>query len=380
VFSPFVVNIVTTNPGGADHWEIMIAGDPLELDSTWVNYGGVAPGYGDCGGIIDNALVFSFPTAYGNNTTNECDDRCVNEICSTAAQEVGHVWRKMDHVRLASDPMTYFNYSYRRYFQNMEAQCGSDCGADGKAPSGQTCYGTGNESHTCWCTGETQNSYNIVKGLFGLGPGTPPITKITEPQLGDSVQQGFIVSTEISDDSGSIPRVEFKVDGTLVTTLTTEPFVFNAPLGLEEGGHHVEVIAYDPHGVAGTASVDVIIGPPCKSEDDCSRQSDVCVGGRCVPGPSVDGGLGTTCTDSTMCSSRACASDGTDSYCVEACRVGDCPDGFGCLDTGAGDGTGVCWPGYDDSGGCGCQTSRGGPAGMVFALLVMVLTCRRRRR
>jgi len=375
-----MIDVVDSAPSG-NHFEIMIAGSPTDLvptsvDPKWQYYGGVAPGYGNCSGYIDNALVFAFAKMYGNNQTTTCDESCVNEICATASQEIGHVWRRMDHSRIAADPMTYFGYAGRRYFQDMAGECGSDCGSNGIAPSGETCTGTGMQTHTCWC-GATQNSHSIIKGLFGLGPGTPPLAKITAPKYNESVQQQFAVTTEISDDSNIIARVEFKVDGVLVTTLTRGPFVFSAPDGLAEGAHHVDVIAYDGHGTPGSSAVDVIIGPPCGGEDDC-MESYVCVGGRCVAGPMVAGGLGTSCADSTTCLSNRCASDGTSSYCVELCMKGDCPSGFGCLDTG--EELGVCWPGYDDSGGCGCQTSRGGPAGMILALLVMVVTCRRRRR
>ena len=382
VFSPFQVNIVTTNPGSQNHFEIMIAGAATDLNSTWTNYGGVAPGNNECDGYLHNALVFAFAKAYGNNSSNTCDDSCVNEICATAAQEIGHVWKRMDHVRTASDPMTYFGFTSRRYFQNTDAVCGSDCvNGTWNGPFGAvSCTGIGNQSHPCWCGGDTQNSHETIKSLFGLGPGTPPITKITSPKLGESVEAGFPVYTEITDDSGSILRVEFKVDGQTVTQLAQGPFVFNAPSTLAEGTHRVEIVAYDPHGTPGTATVDVVVGPPCDGEDDCAEEN-VCVGGRCVAGPSVTGGLGTACSSSTDCVSGQCASDGTSSVCVELCLVGQCPEDFGCLDTGSGDGTGVCWPGYDDgSGGCGCQTSRGGPAGMFLALLVMVLSCRRRRR
>jgi hypothetical protein len=158
------------------------------------------------------------------------------------------------------------------------------------------------------------------------------------------------------------------------------PFVFNAPATLANGPHKVEITAYDPHQTPGKATVDVIVGPPCKGSDDCSNATDVCVGGRCVPGSGVNGGLGTSCGMATDCLSGQCASDGTNSYCVEQCNVGDCPSDFGCLDVG--NGTSVCWPGYDDGsgGGCGCQSNRGGPLGMLLALALMVVTCRRRRR
>jgi len=378
VMSPFDVNIVTSNPGSANHWEIMIAGRGPDINSNpvWQNYGGVAPGDGPCDTYLDNALVFAFAKAYGTTATT-CDDDCVNEICATAAQEIGHVWKRMDHVRLAADPMTYFGFADRRYYQNVPAQCGSDC-QGGKAGA-LNCYGVDQNSHDCYCTpgNGMQNSYTTIGSLFGFGPGTPPTADITSPKLNDSVPQGFPVLADIADDSGRISRVELKIDGTVVLTLTDPPFDLAAPNGLANGPHHVEVIAYDYHQTPGSDSVDVIIGPPCENESDCPFETDVCVGGRCVAGPGVDGGLGTTCADSTQCKSSQCASDGTTSYCVEACEPGQCPDGFGCLDTG-GD-NGVCWPGIDEGGGCGCQSSRGGPAGMLLALFVMVVTCRRRR-
>lgn len=377
-FSPFMISVVETSPGGANHFEIMIAGRGTDLYSGWTNVGGIAPG--SCTtSAVNNALVFAFAKSYGDNTANTCDASCVNDVCSTAAQEIGHVWKSMDHVRLASDPMTYFGFADRRYFQNTDAQCGSDC-VDGQGPNGETCSGTNNQSHACICKGvQTQNSYAVVKDLFGLGPGSPPTVKITSPKLGDSVMPGFPIVTDPQDDSGKITKVELKVDGVLVSMLEKGPFVFNAPDTLMNGTHRVEVIAYDPHQTPGSGKVDVIIGPPCKGEDDCSTATDVCVGGRCVPGSGVNGGLGSTCSMSTDCLSNQCASDGTASYCVEQCMVGQCPSDYGCLDVG--DGTSVCWPGYDDgSGGCGCQSTRGGPMGLILALLVMVGTCRRRRR
>lgn len=380
VMSPFQINIVTQNPGSANHFEIMIAGASTDLGgSAWASYGGVAPGNGECGGYVNNGLVFAFAKAYGVGTT--CDDSCVNEICATASQEIGHVWSAMDHVRLASDPMTYFGFAGRRYFQNMDAQCGSDC-VNGVAPSGETCSGASNQSHTCTCGSQTQNSYQIIRGMFGAGQGTPPDASITSPTLGENVDQEFNIVAEVADDSMIISRVDFKVDGQVIQSLNRGPFVVNAPAGLADGTHRVEVIAYDGHQTPGSAMVDVVIGPPCEGNDDCSRTGDVCLGGRCVVGPSVNGGLGTSCTNSDMCASLSCASDGTDSFCVEQCMVGQCPDDFGCLEfEGGAEGTGVCWPGYDDgSGGCGCQSTRGGPAGMLLAFLVMVLTCRRRRR
>jgi uncharacterized protein (TIGR03382 family) len=376
VMSPFNINVTTTNPGSANHWEIMIAGSPTDLGMS-SGIGGVAPG-GCTSTYHNNALVFAFAKVYGSG--GQCGERCVNELCATAAQEIGHVWKSMDHVRVAADPMTYFGYSDRRYFQDTAAQCGSDC-VNGVSPFGQTCTGTNNQSHACGCTGlQTQNSVAIIRDLFGIGAGIPPEVTITSPKFGENVAPGFAVRANATDDSGTITRVELKVNGQFVASFDSPPFVFNAPSTLADGTHKVEVIAYDPHDHAGKASVDVIIGPPCSKPADCANATDTCVGGRCVPGSGVPGGLGSACTDGTECLSGQCAGDGTNSYCVEPCLIGQCPSDYGCLETGGAPGEGVCWPGYDDgSGGCGCQT--GGAGGAVpFGLAFAALALRRRRR
>jgi hypothetical protein len=86
------------------------------------------------------------------------------------------------------------------------------------------------------------------------------------------------------------------------------------------------------------------------------------------------------CTLNTECASGQCGSDGTSMYCVEQCMVGDCPDDFGCT-VPEGEMTGVCWPGFDDGsgGGCGCESNRGGPFGMLVLLGWLSLACRPRR-
>ena len=101
--------------------------------------------------------------------------------------------------------------------------------------------------------------------------------------------------------------------------LISQPYAFSAPADLQPGSHHVEVTAYDAHNTPGKTSIDVTIGPPCEKPADCPLETDTCIGGRCVPGPGVQGGLGQPCTDGTMCAEGQCASDGTNMYCVSMC-------------------------------------------------------------
>jgi uncharacterized protein (TIGR03382 family) len=188
------------------------------------------------------------------------------------------------------------------------------------------------------------------------------------------------VRVDATDDNG-IGRVELYVNNTLIQTLIAQPYAFNAPAMLTEGTHKVKVLAFDIFGTSAEANVQVVIGQPCGKPSDCPTNTDTCLGGRCVPGPGVQGGLGTTCNSGPDCASGQCAQDSAgNKYCVEPCVLGEgqCPDNFGCLDAG---GQGVCWPGYDDGSDGGiCSAGGDGGAvslGLAFASLLFV---RRRRK
>jgi hypothetical protein len=364
-FESFKVVVTDVDPGTAGHFEIMIGNLPGDLGMP-ANIGGVSP-YG-CGSLyIPNALVFDFAGVWGGS---------VEDICSTAAQEIAHSFA-LDHSTNASDPMTYFSYGGRRYFADSPDPCGSDC-VNGKSPSNQTCTGSNAQTHTCICSGSaTQNSFQLLTSLFGAGMTTPPVVAITNPQFGASVKAGFNVTATATDDS-LIKKVELRVDNVLVDpVLTTQPYAFSAPSTLGDGTHHVEVTAYDSHGTPGKQAIDVTIGPPCGSASDCPLDTDACIGGRCVPGPGVAGGLGMPCTTGAQCAEGQCASDGTNMYCVSSCMTGQCPKDFGCEPTGADPNVGVCWPGYDDGTG-GCSVGAGGS--ISFGLIFAALLFGRRRR
>jgi uncharacterized protein (TIGR03382 family) len=375
VFSPFNVQVTDVDPGSASHFEIMIGGNPQDL-GFGANVGGVSPnGCGDT--YIPNALVFDFADVWSSSSTT-CGAACLEDMCATAAQEIGHSFG-MDHSHNSADPMTYFNFVGRKYFQNLADQCGSDCTNQGgqiKGPMGNACSGTDNQVHTCCRSAATQNSFATLNDLFG--PGTPvlPNISITNPKTGASVKAGFPISVSAMADS-TVKSVSITVDGVAVPPiLMAPPFAFNAPATLEGGSHVVVATATDAHGTTNTATITVNIGPPCTSASECPNDTDACIEGRCVPGPNADGGLGTSCTDNSMCGDSTCASDGDNQYCTTACSApGACPDGFGCLPTADGSTAGFCWPGYNDgTGGGGCNTGgSGGPitGGLLFAALLL---------
>jgi uncharacterized protein (TIGR03382 family) len=373
-FAPFNVVITDTDPGSANHFEIMIGGVPSDLGFN-PNIGGVSAN--GCGNTyIPNALVFDFSTVWGTGTS--CNARCVEDICSTAAQEIAHSFG-MDHSHNKLDPMTYFQYAGRKYFQTTADQCGSDC-TGGVGPSGQTCTGADQQVHSCCGATSTQNSAALLTSLFGAGTLQVPTVLITKPQQGASVQAGFAVNTTITADA-AITKAELRVDGVLVDPVVmSAPYAFNAPTTLQPGSHTVEVTGYDAHGTPGKTSITVTIGPPCTDDSTCGT-TEVCIAGRCVPGPNATGGLGTSCTSNDMCGDGNCASDGTNMYCTTACHAGQCPKDFGCLPVADGSDAGYCWPGYSDGTGGGCSTAGGAGGSIASGLLfAAVLFTRRRKR
>jgi MYXO-CTERM domain-containing protein len=364
VYAPFNVQVTETSPGSAPHFEIMIGGKPEEIGLP-SGVGGVSPF--SCTPYIPNSVVFVFDV-WGNDA---------EEICATAAQEVAHSFA-LDHCTDPSDPMTYFGYHGRRHYQSRQIQCGSDCDMNHRSPLGATCTGADFQEHACACGGgaQTQNDVQVISALFGDG-GTPPTVKIVSPHVGDTVEPGFAVTAQITDDV-AVASAELRVDGTLISSATAAPYSFTGPAILGDGTHTIEVAGYDNVGAPARARVQVIVGPGCKAPSDCPEATDTCVGGRCVAGPGVTGGLGQVCTAATECASWLCANDNGSRYCAESCKPGQCPSGFGCRDDGLGGG--LCWPGFDEDSG-GCSVSPGGSPlgtaalGLGFAALVL-----RRRR
>ncbi|MCX5746313.1 MAG: MYXO-CTERM sorting domain-containing protein, partial [Proteobacteria bacterium] len=106
--------------------------------------------------------------------------------------------------------------------------------------------------------------------------------------------------------------------------------------------------------------------------------TDTCVGGRCVPGSGVQGGLGSMCANNEACASGLCVNgDSNGMVCSDTCELdvaNSCPAGFQCIAAGS---IAVCYPGGDDGGGC---VSGGAPTGpIVFGLAFGALVLRRRR-
>jgi len=329
-YAPFNVQIVTDRPTSGTYHMAIVAGRPTEagMDNNTL---GVSPF--TCG-YINGGISYSFANVVPND---------VAEMCWTVAQETAHSWG-LDHKFDNKDPMTYLSTGpAMKTFQNTAGSCGE--------------Y----SARTCQCGGPTMNSYVEIMQTFGPnGPAVPPSVSISAPKNGDTVQAMFPIRADVTDDI-SVSKAELYIDGTLVSTLTAAPWVWNAPASLQQGGHQVKVVGYDIGNATAESVVSVTYGSKCSDDNPCATATDACVDGRCVVGQGVEGGLGTACVSGDQCASNQCASNADgDKYCVESCDVAanSCPDGFGCIAAGS---SGVCWPGAGGGdGGCSTGSSRDG--------------------
>jgi len=314
-YAAFNIVVTDQDPSPAPHFEAIVAGRPGDVGMGG-GIGGVAPF--SCG-VINNAITFSFAEIYGG---------FVPQICWTVAQETAHAFG-LEHEFLCADPMTYLGQcGASKSFQDVNADCGEF------------------QASTCQCSGGKQNSVSKLSGHFGPSTPTPPTVSITEPVANAQVPRGFAIRADAMDDL-AIARVELYINGQFIFEVTTQPYVFNAPMSLSDGVLNVEVRAFDTFDNTASAQVQVTQGEPCGSSSDCLNESEVCVSGRCVPGPSVAGGLGQPCTTDMDCFSGLCANGEDQARCVEICTDTNCPKNFGCISAGE---LNVCWWGADDKG------------------------------
>ena len=92
---------------------------------------------------------------------------------------------------------------------------------------------------------------------------------ITYPAEGDSVEQGFVVRADITDNA-QVTRADLIINNRTVQTLTLPPWAFNAPTDLSDGVQQIEVRGYDNFNTTGSDFLSVVLGEPCGSPSDCN--------------------------------------------------------------------------------------------------------------
>lgn len=249
IWAPYNVTITDVDPGAAvPHFESVMAGYPGNVGMP-NGVLGVSPYTLDCG-LINNSIAYTFADYAVQVLGND-----YREIAEIASQEVAHSFG-LDHQLLASDPMTYLSYAGNRSFQDANTNCGEDsprpCGLD----AGNPCTNLGVAGSTT-----QQNSHVALLQRIGpVGELTPPDIAITAPQNGATVDPGFVVQTDVAGVNGAtITEVSLYIDDVLIQTVTTSPFVFNAPADLAAGQHVVLTRATDSNGSTSDATITVTV-------------------------------------------------------------------------------------------------------------------------
>lgn len=342
-FAPFDVTVVTEDPGtSVPHYEVMAAGTSAQLNPNIMNAGGIAP-FIACGAQRNNLLSFVFANQTGDS----------NYLCAAIAHEAGHTFG-LSHSLNALDPMTYMDLGSKKEWQNDDQTCGTDT------------------PQACRCFPDTQNSFRYLRDTFGFAAGLADATLvINNPREGRWVRPGFGISATFATPLKLLDAA-LTFDGGTQLPAMNGLLAWNAPATLAPGPHAIQVSATDFGDRSQTQTVNVNVTATCSAGSSCENGFH-CLGGFCLPGGNVEGGLGAACTDNGECVTGTCSSDGTDSLCTGTCDSGaSCPSGFDCID-----GANVCWP-NEDSGGC--AVAGGGPGSLLAAFGVMIVGLRRRRR
>ena len=124
--------------------------------------------------------------------------------------------------------------------------------SDTSSPYAFTATGLAAGSHSVTATAVDNGSPALstvstaVAFTIGATGNTPPTVALTSPTNGQTFTPGAAVplAATASDPSGAVIRVEFRIDGTLVSSDTTSPYSFNAT-GLAAGSHTITATAFD---------------------------------------------------------------------------------------------------------------------------------------
>ena len=236
LFAPFDVTVVEADPGSVPHIEAVFGGTP-QLLGMEAGVAGVSPFTQNCA-IIENSIVFTFTSVIPQDARLACE---------IMAQEVAHSYG-LDHVLLASDPMTYLDYTGNRSFKNQVASCGEDvarpCGI-----GGSTCRAN-------------QNSVDLLTQRLGAKntDTIPPSGAITSPSANAQVPPGFNVYVSANDNL-MVRSGKLFVDGVVAQTLTQGGplFTFTTTSTLAEGPHRIKTEISDGINVVMTTEITVTV-------------------------------------------------------------------------------------------------------------------------
>lgn len=343
--APFDIQVVTEDPGAVPHFEVMTAGTSFELNPEIQGAGGIAP-FINCRATRNSVLSFVF--------ANQTSD--IEYLCTAIVHEAGHTYG-LSHTLYAPDPMSYKDLgAYEKDWQNMAQTCGTEDA----------------NPQRCSCFSGQQNTFRALRDTFGLHPELGPAEMvIVSPADGAYVTAGFPIVARF-DTTLEILDAALSIDGGAPQAAAQGITAWNAPLSLTPGTHTITVSGTDFGDRMASKSVTVTVLGACAGGSACPSGFS-CLGGICLPGADVPGGLGSSCAETQSCIAGACASDGEETLCTGTCDPGNtCPAGFACTSSN------VCWPA--ESGGCSATGAGGARFAALLVLALSFVGFRKRRR
>jgi len=140
LYARWNLTVVDTDPGSVAHVEVVVGGQPGDLNLP-TGVGGISPF--NCN-VIERSIAFVFAQAYQNN---------LRGICEAIAHEAGHSFG-LEHEFLCKDPMTYLYGCGDKTFQDSEESCGTGA------------------AEACECGSQQQNTVTILFDHLGASEET----------------------------------------------------------------------------------------------------------------------------------------------------------------------------------------------------------------
>jgi hypothetical protein len=239
-----------------------------------------------------------------DNCDGRIDEDCtpLGEACSTGSDCVGGVCEETVAGRICTstcDPLR----------PSVGCGAGFYCGMTGC--QGYCVPGAAGEA----CNNDECDSDSDCASLFCRDPGDGT-RRCLDPCRGDAglCLAGEVCAAGAGSCGGCVPRD-----------------LVRAPRGLGEPCDDDEecrgdMVCHEYAGIAECAST-------CSGADDCGEgficRDDLCVRDRTQ-------GVGGICVENADCGEAVCATQGGDRWCTATCNnLGDCPDGFDCVDAGS---------------------------------------------
>ena len=352
----------------------MVAGSPTQIGLS-NGIGGIAE-YpraqvpGACERYIPNTIVFAFAARVLGHVEPRARD-----LRDRGAGDRAHVHARPRRRLERSDDVQ--RVQRRCVSSRITSPCGSDCfGTPSKTSFGTACT---DQKHVCMSTGAaTQNDVQILTALFGPAGAKAPTLKLNNPPNNSTQPPGVPDRRLECTSTDQVQEVNLSIDGVVLRPADRAAVQVHRrmPSPTDRIGSRCSARPSSrrsrrpPRTSPSAARAPTTRCAPWRATSASTARAS-----RAPTRPADSAARAPATTTARAVRARATARRWP-ARSAATSSESNCPAGFGCLDSGGGNG--VCWAGIE-SGGC-CDTG-GGDAGTLLLSLgfFAVLVTRRKR-